>query len=178
MLNEMKVPVAGIEQPISVVIAHDAEIPEGAVRFAPDTRKTNVLVTLQRGANVHGTLQEDFFVCRDDDCTPQWTLLWRSISADQAEDGVQRIEPFCMLAAGWQPEEAEEELDSLTERYDLLLIEGLILFWAFIDSMNKSGQEGFFDEIKLGGGLLAQHAADLALKAAKRGDPVDLSWLG
>jgi hypothetical protein len=53
------------KRPIPVLIAHDEErLPRGTSRVAPDTRKVQVVVTIDRGRNVYGSLSEDFFVCR------------------------------------------------------------------------------------------------------------------
>jgi hypothetical protein len=58
-----------------------------------------------------------------------------SINADQAQDSVQRLEPFCMLAAGWQPDEIEEKTASLMEDFDALEFEGLIFCYGLTSTM-------------------------------------------
>jgi hypothetical protein len=50
--NYVSVPVAGFEQPIRVLPAHDQEkLPQGMAVLAPDTRNAKVLVTIDRGRN-------------------------------------------------------------------------------------------------------------------------------
>lgn len=108
-LPSVDVPIVGFNQPVTVFVFHDfAEFPHGLTVLAPDTRHVKALATIEQGTNVYGSLSEQFFVCRDGDSDYNWTVLWVTLNAHQAQDSVQRLEPFCMLAASWLPDGIED----------------------------------------------------------------------
>ncbi len=58
---------------------------------------------------------------------PQSIVLWVTLSGAQAEDDVQRLEPFCMLPIGWRPDDLSDDAVSIIEGFEELELEGAIL---------------------------------------------------
>lgn len=173
------VPLTGFRQPVSVLIAHDFEkLPEGMTILAPDTRRIQLFAAIHRGENVYGSLREEFFVCRSGDFDYNWTVLWVTLNADQAQDSVQRLEPFCMLAAGWRPDGIGDEVASAMEEFDALELEGLILLWAYARYVTASWGKEFLAEAEVTGGLLDGQVAGLVVQAGRSREHLDLSSLG
>jgi hypothetical protein len=174
----VSVPVTGLNRPVPVLIAHDSKkLPEGLTVLAPDTRQARVFASIDRGANAYGSIREEFFVCRDSDFDYNWTVLWVTQNAEQAQDNVQRLEPFSMLGAGWPPDEIEDNVASLLEDFDPAIVEGMILLWAYAHYAAASWGEEFHTDAKVRGGLLDASAAGLVVQAGTVGSPLNLSWL-
>lgn len=175
----VEVPVVGFNRPVTVLISHDAaELPKGMAFLAPDTRRVEAFTSIHKGSNAYGSLSEEFFVCRDGDFEHNWTVLWVTLNADQAQDNVQRLEPFCALPSGWQPEDIEGALASFLEDAVPLQLEGMILMWAYANYATANWDDEFLAETKVNGGSLQARVSNLVIRAATAGNPVNLSWLG
>ena len=173
-LFTMEVPIAGLKQPIPVLfIEPDKRPPRGMGLQAPDTRNVEVFTTWKRGENFYGSLDEDFFVCRDGDDDFGWTVLWVTFNADQAQDNVQRLLPFCALVAGWLPDDLEAEMSALIKAFEALELEGLVLLWAYANRIVRV----YHDDrvVKVQDGLITGEVAKLVLEAGKGGKPLVLS---
>jgi hypothetical protein len=116
--SEMKVPVMGLKRPVMVAILHDGKAPSRDILPAPDTRYLKAFASLDQGYNYYGSLKQEFFVCRDNGYEPKWTILWVTLNADQEDDSIQRIAPFCALSSRWQPEDLEDSIRSIVEDFD------------------------------------------------------------
>lgn len=70
----LDVPIVGFEGPVPVFVMLDSErAPGGRIIPAPDTRHAEVFVSLDHGENYHGSLRDEFFVCRDNGYGPKAT---------------------------------------------------------------------------------------------------------
>jgi hypothetical protein len=170
------VPVAGFNQPVTVFVSHDfAEFPHGLTVLAPDTRHVKALATIEQGANVYGSLSEQFFVCRDGDSDYNWTVLWVTLNAHQAEDSVPRLEPFCMLAARWLPDDIEDDTSTVLEEFAPLELEGMTLLWAYANYVTGTWGKEFLAEARVLDGALKAGVADSIVRAGVSGIPLDFS---
>jgi hypothetical protein len=150
----LDVRIIGFERPVPVFVMLDYEkTPGGKIIPAPDTRHAEVFVSLDHGENYHGSLQDEFFVCRDNGCGPNWSTLWVTLNASQEEDSVQRLQPACQLGVGWQPDDLNEETESLIEDFDALELDGLILLWAYARYAATTWGEEFFAGTKIKAGV-------------------------
>lgn len=178
-LPKVEVPVAGFNRPVTVLIFHGSEnLPEGISVFAPDTRRAEPFVAIDRGANFYGSLREDFFVCRDGDYEYKWAVLWVTLNADQMQDSVQRLKPFCMLSADWQPDNTEDHLATALDELDTLELEGMILLWAYANYATDAWSKDFLTRAKVAGGLLTADVAASVVQAGMDGMPLELLRLG
>ena len=172
---KVDVPIVGFKRPVAVLITlNNQRLPVGNIILAPDTRHVKVFVTLDRGENYHGSLREDFFVCRDGDFDYAWTVLWMALNASQAQDDVQRLQPSCLLAAGWQPDDLDEEITSCIDAFDALELEGLILLWAYVRYAAIAWGREFLAEAKIKSGFIKGEVAGMVLQGGTRGEPLDL----
>jgi hypothetical protein len=172
---KVDVPIVGFKRPVAVLITlNNQRLPGGNIILAPDTRHVKIFVTLDRGENYHGSLREDFFVCRDGDFDYEWTVLWMALNASQAQDDVQRLQPSCLLAAGWQPDDLDEEITSLIDAFDALELEGLILLWAYVHYAAIAWGREFLAEAKIKSGFIKSEVAGMVLQAGTNGEPLDL----
>lgn len=175
-LPKVDVPVTGFERPVTVLISHDcADLPQGLTVLAPDTRHVKRLAAINRGGNAYGSLDEELFVCRDGDFEHNWSVLWVTQNADQAQDSVHRLEPFCMLAAGWQPDDIEDDAATVLEELDPLELEGMILLWAYANYVTSAWGQEFLAEANVLGGLFKAGVADSIVRAGASGVPLDFS---
>jgi hypothetical protein len=174
-LANVKVPIARLKQPIPVLTPWDAQTsPKGKLILAPDTRHVEVFVAFERGYNYYGSLDEDLFVCRDGDDDADWTVLWVTFNADQAQDDVPRLRPFCMLAVGWEPDDLDDEMTALIGGFDALELEGLILLWAYANRI-ATAYGDYLARAEVKGGLITGEVAKLVVEAGVSGKPLDLS---
>ena len=172
---KVDVPIVGFKRPVAVLITlNNQRLPVGNIILAPDTRHVKVFVTLDRGENYHGSLREDFFVCRDGDFDYEWTVLWMALNASQAQDDVQRLQPSCLLAAGWQPDDLDEEITSCIDVFDALELEGLILLWAYLRYAAIAWGREFIAGAKIKSGLIKSEVAGMVLQAGTNGESLDL----
>jgi len=172
---KVDVPIVGFKRPVAVLITlNNQRLPGGNIILAPDTRHVKVFVTLDRGENYHGSLREDFFVCRDGDFDYAWTVLWMALNASQAQDDVQRLQPSCLLAAGWQPDDLDEEITSCIDAFDALELEGLILLWAYVRYAAIAWGREFIAGAKIKSGLIKSEVAGMVLQAGTNGESLDL----
>jgi hypothetical protein len=176
-ISEVSVPVVGLKQPVTVSILHDsAKAPDGNILPAPDTRYVKVFASLDQGQNYHGSLKNEFFVCHDNGYAPNWTILWVTLNAAQEEDRIQRIEPFCTLASGWQLVDLKDNISSLVEDLEQAELDGLILLWAY-GRCTAGWDEHFLSEARVKGGLIRGKTAMHVLQAGASGKPIDLAQL-
>jgi hypothetical protein len=172
---KVDVPIVGFKRPVAVLITlNNQRLPGGNIILAPDTRHVKIFITLDRGENYHGSLREDFFVCRDGDFDYEWTVLWMALNASQAQDDVQRLQPSCLLAAGWQPDDLDEEITSLIDAFDALELEGLILLWAYVHYAAIAWGREFLAGAKIKSGFIKSAVAGMVLQAGTNGEPLDL----
>jgi hypothetical protein len=174
----LDVRINGFERPVPVFVTLDNErAPGGRIIPAPDTRHAEVFVSLDHGENYHGSLRDEFFVCRDNGYGPNWSTLWVTLNASQEEDSVQRLQPACLLGVGWQPDDLDEETESLIEDFDALELDGLILLWAYARYAATTWGAEFFAGTKVKAGVIKSEIARAVLHAAMKGEPLDLKRL-
>jgi len=175
-MEKVDVRIVGFELSVPVLVAFET-LPKIEIICAPDTRRLKVFAALDHGANYHGSLNEEFFVCRDNGDAAEWTILWVTLNASQEEDSVQRLKPFCMLASNWQTDDIEYRAASALEDFDPLELEGMILLWAYAFYATSAWGKDFIVEAKVKGGLLDKRLADLVLHGGATGRPLDLMQL-
>ena len=75
------------------------------------------------------------------------------------EDSVQRLQPACLLGVGWQPDDLDEETESLIEDFDALELDGLILLWAYARYAATTWGAEFFAGTKIKAGVIKSEIA-------------------
>jgi hypothetical protein len=115
------------------------------------------------------------FVCRDGDFEHNWSVLWVTQNADQAQDSVRRLEPFCMLATGWQPDDIEDDAATVLEELEPLELEGMILLWAYANYATSTWGQEFLAEANVLGGVFKAGVTDSIVRAGASGVPLDFS---
>ena len=173
--QKVDVPIVGFERSVPVLITFET-LPEGEEILAPETRRLKVFVAHDRGENYHGSLRDDFFVCGNNGYGNNWTVLWVTLNASQEDDDVQRLHPFCMLDAAWQPSDLDDKIASLIEKFDAVELNGLILLWAYANYTAKSWDYDFPDA-DIEHGLIKAEVAALVLQSGASGKPLDLFQL-
>jgi len=174
-MPKVDVPIVGFERPLPVLITF--ETPPGTeVIIAPDTRRLKVFFAHDRGANYRGSLRDEFFVCGNSGYENNWTVLWVTLNASQEDDGVQRLQPFCMLASAWQPNDLDNKVAFLIDEFDALELEGLILLWAYANFTARSWDYDF-PEAEIKDAAIKREVAALVLQAGASGKPLDLFQL-
>jgi len=175
---EVEVPIVGFDRPVPVLVAlNNKSLSSENIILAPDTRHVNVFVTLDRGENYHGSLREDFFVCRDGDDSYERTILWNTLNASQAQDDVQRLQPSCMLAAGWQPDGLDKKISSRIDAFDELELEGLILLWAYTRHAAAAWGREYIGEAEIESRIIKSEIAGVILRTGTSGEPLDLIYI-
>jgi hypothetical protein len=99
------------------------------------------------------------------------------LNASQEDDTVQRLQPACLLGAGWQPHDLDENTESLIGEFDALVLDGLILLWAYARYAATTWDEEFFAGTKIKPGVIKSDIASAVLHAGMKGEPLDLEQL-